>query len=335
MLYATGTASILVGPEAASHLTRTQLAVKITLSSAIFVPNGLPFRALSPAVEYSPYNPPPRPLVSEAGDSVLGAEAASFGTATLTNREVLTPTINRLTFKLSPSNLSWRAGQHVTLDFAPELDHGWSHMRDWDPQSLNDDYLRTFTVSSPPKSDEFQLTVRQHGPVTGLLAKRNLRVPLDVPVRGFGGVEAFDMSAEQQDGGKTRKVFIAGGVGITPLLAQAPGLLAAGADLEVIWGLRAEDLGLAVDVFEKIPGLAPRTTLLVSGRFSNAAEDLVERAEELGVKQLDRHRMGKADIVRDKATAKTKYYLCASPALLKALRTWLDGDDVVWEDFSY
>ncbi|ERS96522.1 hypothetical protein HMPREF1624_06726 [Sporothrix schenckii ATCC 58251] len=34
----------------------------------------------------------------------------------------------------------WQAGQYITLDFGTELDLGWSHMRDDDPQSLNDDF---------------------------------------------------------------------------------------------------------------------------------------------------------------------------------------------------
>lgn len=303
----------------------------------MFVPSGLPFRSLSSSVNYSPYNPPVRLLTSEGPEDALDANAEPLATAALIRREVLTPSINRLTFKLSTSTLAWRAGQHITLDFAEELDHGWSHMRESDPQSLNDDYIRTFTVSSVPSQDEFQLTVKQHGPVTRLLSTHNIRAPLEVPVRGFGGVEAFDMSAVREDGTEVTKVFVAGGVGITPLLAQAPGLLAAGADLELIWGMRADDLGLAVDTFEKIPGLADKTSLLVSGRFTNDAEDLAGKIDELGVRRFERRRMEAADVTRAGAPweKKRKFYLCASAPVLRALRTWLESEDVVWEDFSY
>jgi ferredoxin-NADP reductase len=260
VLYLTGEATILVGSDAAKVAPRAKLAVRIRIVAARFVCDGLPFRG-DDAVDYSPYNPlvPGKPVAGDVAAQAITARAV----ATLVGREVLTPTIARFTFKLEGTKMDlWKPGQHVTLDFAEELNVGWSHMRDDDPGSLNDDFVRTFTVSSVPVEGkkEFQITVRRHGAATGLLWRWNLRVPLEVPVLGFGGEEEHRIP--EVDDGKTA-VFVAAGVGITPALAQVPGLIAAGRPFRVLWGLRSEDLGFADDVFTQVVGLAKRTTVIL------------------------------------------------------------------------
>ncbi|KAI1018169.1 hypothetical protein LB505_001403 [Fusarium chuoi] len=328
VLYATGSASILVGNEASFYLARTKLAVKISITAAKFVKSGLPFRgALG---EYSPYNPPVRHLLSEHDAHI--AEAPSNGiTASLAKREVLTPSIDRYTFELSstqPIN-AWHAGQYITLDFEQELSNGYSHMADHDPQSINDDYVRTFTVSSPPDNNkEVQITTRKHGPVTNFLRKHNPRVPLEIPVIGFGGEEGFRIPLEPNG---PQSVFIAAGVGITPVLAQAPAVLQHKAPFALLWTLRYEDLPLASDTFIRTPGLSNVTTLFLTGQPDN--EDLLEDAERAGTRVVKR-RIGADDVERFKGQ-NARFFLCTAPALLTALEGWLLGEKVVWEDFGY
>lgn len=64
-------------------------------------------------------------------------------------------------------------------------------MRDNDPKSLNDDFLRTFTISSGKEEkegfDQFEITIRKVGVVTNFLFGCNIRSELEVPVKGFGG----------------------------------------------------------------------------------------------------------------------------------------------------
>ncbi|KAF5677994.1 oxidoreductase FAD-binding protein [Fusarium circinatum] len=328
VLYATGSASTLVGDEASSYLARTKLAVKISITAAKFVKSGLPFRgALG---EYSPYNPPVRHLLSEHDAHI--AEASSNGiTASLTKREVLAPSIDRYTFKLSsakPIN-AWHAGQYITLDFEQEVSSGYSHMADHDPQSINDDYVRTFTVSSPPGNNkEVQITTRKHGPVTNFLRKHNPRVPLEIPVIGFGGEEGFRIPLEPKG---PQSVFIAAGVGITPVLAQAPAVLQHKAPFALLWTLRYEDLPLASDTFSRIPGLSNVTTLFVTGQLDKV--DLLEEAERAGTRVVKR-RICADDVERFKGQS-ARFFLCTAPALLAALEGWLLGEKVVWEDFGY
>ncbi|KAI0602166.1 hypothetical protein F4775DRAFT_603777 [Biscogniauxia sp. FL1348] len=298
VLYLTGRATVVLGgdpaaaPAAARIMPRaTKLAVRIDVDEARLVADGLPFRGR--VMDYSPYNPPVRKLACEtmtrtaAGPPVSSspsssassmyddgiAETPGIGTATLLRRETLTPTIARYVFGLEERGTreeSWRPGQHVTLDFGAELDTGWSHMRDDDPQSLNDDFVRTFTVVAATGSGsgfEFEIMARRHGPATRLLATwPDLdRVRLELPVLGFAGGEALRMpeaDGEQEE----ESVFVAGGVGITPLVAQAEGVLGRGeGTLRVLWSLRGEDLPLAVAVLDRIRGLGPVMRVFVTG----------------------------------------------------------------------
>ncbi|KAK8121013.1 hypothetical protein PG999_005133 [Apiospora kogelbergensis] len=382
VLYLTGRASILIGDKAAAYLPRTKLAVRIDVQEARFVKDGLPFRGS--VIDYSPYNPPVRRLAAEIGSGATNDEATGLGTARLVAREEITPTISRYAFQLSlsspPSSASsskpaaplWHPGQHVTLDFGPELDHGWSHMRDDDPQSLNDDFVRTFTVSSssvPSSSSsssvpiEFEITVRRHGPATGMLAKWNMRVPLELPILGFGGEEAFRLPLLMQAAGneakdhatqKTTSVFVAGGVGITPLMAQASGVLLSsptdlgGGDdtplpLTVLWSLRRDDLALAVKVVEKDPGLGKDgiTTLFVTGAVEDEeeAQRHVARLEEMGV-VVKMGRMGRDNVLGAASGGrfgenKRRFFCCTGPELMKRLLQWTEGEDVVFESFQY
>jgi len=112
----------------------------------------------------SPYNPRIRYLTSETNTSTADtglppdqwrARDTPSLSATLIKKTKLTPTITKYRFRLTssdptlfnPSNPPlWKVGQYVALDFSDELYMGYSHMRDDDPTSLNDDFTRTFTI---------------------------------------------------------------------------------------------------------------------------------------------------------------------------------------------
>lgn len=323
VLFVTGNATILIGNNALSLLPRTNLALKINVTDARFVKAGLPFRG--EVIDRSPYNPPVRHLIGERPPNM--DHSVVNLTASLVNREILSPTIARFSFELSSSSSKWEAGQHVTLDFSEELDSGYAHMDDSNPQSLNDDYVRTFTISdSPGKDGRFDITARRHGPATNLLWRQNLRAPLEIPVMGFGGEENFRM--KKGEGG----AFIAGGVGVTPLLAQAGGLLNDEGSLKVLWSIRGEDLGLVIDSFQRIEGLAKRTRVFITGDVGGDREEM-SKLKELGA-EVEGRRLDEGDVgsLREKGL---KFYLCAAPGLLERLNGWLEGENVVWEDFGY
>ncbi|KAI1129359.1 hypothetical protein F5Y10DRAFT_156259 [Nemania abortiva] len=365
VLYLTGRTTILIAERAAAYMPRAKLAVRIDVTEAMFVRNGLPFRGS--VIDYSPYNPPVRPLATEkGGEAEIDATANAVAVATLLTRQVITPTIARYVFKFTPAKSgslpAWHPGQHVTFDFSSELDHGYSHMRDDDPQSLNDDFVRTFTVSAPLDAKalvgggngdaseshvlrdgvepELEIVVRRHGPATGLLANWKMRMPLEIPVLGFGGVEDFRMPIAGQLSSTEKSkesIFVGGGVGITPLLAQAAGVLGTDHDtegkLKVLWSLRAEDLPLAVDIFHKISGLGPVTKLFVTGSWDDA-RDLPATVKDLGA-QVERRRIARDDLLAAGIMGERKFFCCTGPAMMKALLQWLEGEEVVFESFEY
>jgi len=329
VLYLTGKTEILSGKEAADYLPRSNLALKIKVTDSIFVKEGLPFRGLPG--ELSPYNPHVRLLASE------GNIAAQFendkNTAKLISKEELAPTVHRYRFELSKP-APYKAGQWVAMDFFDELDMGYSHMNEADPQSLNDDYVRTFTVSSPPAGvedepqKEFEITLRRHGPVTGFLVSQNVNSGLEVSLKGFGG--DFEISTPAEAG---IVPYIAGGVGITPLLGQLPSL-----DLDklrLIWILRMEDWGLVADTFAKHPGLAKSTTIYFTGKTrERLSAQQVKKVEEFSLQgaKIELRRPEAKDFEKIEAE---KWYLCSGEPLRGRLLNWLRGRTVVYENFDY
>lgn len=341
VLYLTGNTKILVGAEASRVIAKTKLAVRLNITAARLVQNGLPFRG-TPVDDAtsgrSPYNPRIRHLTTEQIDphdkSVPGEDAPV--TAQLIKKTKLTPTITRYRYALAdPSVLGpWKPGQYVTMDFSKELDMGYSHMRDDDPTSLNDDYLRTFTVSSVPGSlgvhgEEFEVTLRKVGSVTKWLEWQHQGM-LEVGIRGFGGEFVFDQTDNKTVG------FIAAGIGITPLLGQMGSLDVS--KVKVLWSLGIKDVGLAVDIFTQYPSLKDAVTLFLTGDESLLEQRPNEKQKLKELKalgsHLERRRLQKADLVKVDLSV-DKWYLCTAPALRKTVQDWLPGKAIVYENFNY
>ncbi|KAG4434833.1 hypothetical protein IFR05_009672 [Cadophora sp. M221] len=321
-LYISGTAEILVGKQAADVISHTNLAVKIRVEATRFVSDSFAFRGHGG--EFSPYNPPVRYLSTETSHGIGGTEKQIH--AKLIEKKIITPTIARFRFQIADPGKSskWKPGQYVALSFADELGIGYSHMRDDDPKSLNDDFLRTFTVSSRQDAldDQFEITIRKVGVVTDHLFRYNVRAELDVPAQGFGG----EFIVKQGEGENV--AFVAGGVGITPLLAQAQDL-----DLELLrlfWTNRAGDIPLVIDTFDRIPGLAAATTVFITGKINVESEDWKNLVAS-GAK-LETRRMTVEDI--DSFSA-SRWYLCTGTVFRATLLKWLEGKTVLFEDFNY
>lgn len=327
VLYVTGDTQILVGKEAADVLPRSNLAIRLTITAARYVQNGLAFRGVPG--ELSPYNPAVRFLPAEKG--IPATEAVGDMTATLIKKETITPTIKRLRFRVSSANaISWTPGQYATLSFEDELDVGYSHMRDDDPSSLNDDFIRTFTVSSYPgrnlPANEFELTVRLHGKVTDYIFRANEQAGLEVPLKGFGGT--FRLSTDND----TILPFVAGGIGITPLIGQLPDLDIG--RLRLFWSVSVYDMELVRDIFRRWHQVAASTTLFVTGPISDIDDRLrsVYDIIQASGARVEARRMQADDLNHSLAHI---WYLCAGIGLQKRVLTWLEGKKVLYEDFNY
>jgi NAD(P)H-flavin reductase len=330
VLYVTGTTEILVREKAARVLPHTNLAVRIRVEAARFVQKGLSFRGIPG--EPSPYNPPVRHLAQEKGHEI--PDNSKQITVNLIDKKVLTPTITRFRFHIADPEKSsrWKPGQYVALSFADELDIGYSHMRGDDPKSLNDDFLRTFTVSSGPGDasnyDEFEITIRKVGRVTEHLFCANVRSQLEIPLKGFGGEFIFQQGEGEQIG------CVAGGIGITPLLAQATVLDLS--RLQLYWTVRAVDLDLVLDTFNRVPSLIDSTKLFVTGLINGAANNHLKDLEALKA-SVELHRMGLEDLKLESERGRLieKWYICTGDVLQKQLLEWLKGRIVIYESFNY
>lgn len=333
VLYMSGTTEIMVGKDAAAILPRSNLAVKLHIEEVCFVKRGLAFRAQ--AGQPSPYNPPVRFLVTERAEPDAQTANDSVVYAKLIQKELLTESIGRFRFSVTDAEAAgrWKPGQYVALAFEEELGAGYSHMRDNDPLSLNDDLVRTFTVSSSVRGNlpegEFEITIRNVGKVTGFLFRQNIRAALEVALKGFAG--AFTI--KQVDGEVVP--FVAGGIGITPLLAHLPDL-----DLgrtRLFWTINVRDVGLVVDTFDRFPGLATSTILYVSGAahatVCGQESQTMPSLGRYGVQVLPR-RMVASDVQEQRGLS-TTWYICAGSRLRQALLLWLPDKNTVYEDFNY
>lgn len=329
VLYITGTTDVLVGMDAANLLPGSNLAVKIKIDEARLVKGGLPFRGVRKIP--SPYNPLVRTLPTEGNiKASLSASNTKPQIAHLVKKEIITPSIGRFTFSV-PDGLQYRPGQWTALDFKEHLDIGYDHMRDYDPTSLNDDFIRTFTISSYLKEEggkekSFEITIRKVGTVTDYLFKQNERAKLEVSILGVGG----EFTIKQDESSITP--FIAGGVGITPLLGQLPKLQASSENFKLFWTLKLRDLDVALDTINSFPELATSTSIFLTGNGAlRTTEQKVALLREKGV-EIVKRRLTKGDLENFDAGT---WYLCAGKPLRKDVLSWLPGKNVVFEDFDY
>lgn len=332
VLYVTCITEIVVGKAAAALIARSNLAVKAKIVKAHFVRHSLPFRGRHG--EPSPYNPPIRYLTSEGMQADAQANDDRTVYAKVLRKDILTPSIARFRFSISDPKAAgrWKPGQCVALAFEDELSAGYSHMRDDDPKSLNDDYVRTFTVSSALSQglphDEFEITMRNVGVVTDFLFKQNVRAALEIPLKGFGG--GFDIS--QSVSGILP--FVAGGIGITPLLPYLPQLDIA--RLRLYWTVNIRDYGLVNDTFKNNRSLASSTTLFLSGigDSTNAENTSILAELERSQATVVTRRMIASDI-ESVQNLSSKWYVCTGNELRRSLLLWLSGKEVTFEEFDY
>lgn len=229
ILYLTGEAEILFDDEAKAVMPRISRLLMLRVTGYSFVRNALPFQTVKGSYEPSPYTPPIRYLLEEG--KVDQAENTS---AALTTVQMHSPDLATFTFALSKP-VKHVAGQYGIFDMSNFLGEiGYAHMRTGDEKFVNEDGIRTWTLSSAPslgnneKSDTVQISVRrvERGRVTSRLfsyAARRLALDdvepekrfasLTVPFLGTGGTFTLPSTPK-------KVLFIAGGIGITPFLSM-------------------------------------------------------------------------------------------------------------------
>ncbi|KAF4576316.1 hypothetical protein EYR36_001084 [Pleurotus pulmonarius] len=233
ILYLTGEAQTLVGQAAHKVMPLHNALTTVRTTGYIFVADALPVRQRpgSTAVP-SPYSPPVRLLAEEASLTSYFQGDGKDVTATLQSIKILSPSLATFTF-ITSEDIQFKAGQAAILDFSPFIGkEEYHHMASGKPSSVNDDRIRTWTISSPAPdapSRTFDLTMREKpgGAVTGALFSVARKLadyrpellgdlsPLSIGVKLLGITGDFTFIEDHQ-----RSFFwFAGGIGITPFLS--------------------------------------------------------------------------------------------------------------------
>ncbi|KAF9495869.1 hypothetical protein BDN71DRAFT_1390638 [Pleurotus eryngii] len=234
ILYLTGEAQTLVGPAAHKVMPLHNALTTVRTTGYIFVADALPVRQrLGTTVVPSPYSPPVRLLAEEASSTSYFQGNEKDVTATLQSIKILSPSLATFTFTTS-EDIHFKAGQAAILDFTPFIgEEEYHHMASGKPSSVNDDRIRTWTISSPsPDSPAraFELTMREKpgGAVTGALFSVARKLadyrpelltdlsPLAIGVKLLGITGDFTSPEEP----RRSLLWIAGGIGITPFLSM-------------------------------------------------------------------------------------------------------------------
>lgn len=251
VLQVTGDAENLYDDEAEALMPRVSLLTRIRLTGAVFVKAGLNLHLVGDE-QLSPYNPPVKYLrreLEELGHAIVDSSSGDTVNATLVSHQTLSESISTFTFALSSPIESPTPGGFGVFDFSAMLDTGYSHMNEALPQLVNEDFIRTWTLTSTSAFDaheghflpveQVSVTVKRKpgGLISTLLHqydKLGMEHPLKLTLRGTGG----DFSCITPDPQglppdvPENMLWIAGGVGITPFMAMWDALQALANSLE-------------------------------------------------------------------------------------------------------
>jgi len=254
ILYLTGGADNLVGSEALKLMPFQKTLTTVYVTGYTLVRDALPVRqrkGTSP--QKSPYSPPIR-LLAEEGAAVALLNKSEQATALLSRIDLHSRSIATFTWD-SSVDLDMKPGQAIIMDMSPLVGvPAYRHMAPGQPTSVNDDSIRTWTVSSRPSNTRsFSLTMREKsgGAVTGplfqiarKLAELKPEVLVDsrplqlrVGIVGLTGdfVLPSDSSSSISDDelglmvpmmapSAKRMLWVAGGIGLTPFLSMLKAL---------------------------------------------------------------------------------------------------------------
>ncbi|SHH09646.1 pyridoxamine 5'-phosphate oxidase family protein [Cognatishimia maritima] len=243
VLYVTGEAENLLNADAEALMPRTNLLTRIKVTGAVLVNNGLNLR-LTSEEQLSPYNPPVKYLqqeLDEMGHAIATQDGLTAITATLASTQDLSESIKTFNFELSSPIDAPMPGGFGVFDFSKILDTGYSHMNEANPKLVNEDYVRTWTISSAPDFDAESRSFRAGNRVSvtvkrkpgGLMSNvmhdnADKLIAQKIPVDFKGTGAGFTCFSPDSEGGPpavpTRMLWVAGGVGITPFMPMWDGI---------------------------------------------------------------------------------------------------------------
>ena len=339
MLYITGIAENLFGDDAEALMPRTHLVTRIKVTGAVLLRGGLNLQQIGEE-QFSPYNPPVRYLASELAkmgkNTDVSLPVGKPVTATLANINAISKSISTFSFELSAPVPAPLPGGFGIFDFSDHFDGTYRHMDEANPQAVNDDYLRTWTLSSAPNGpsgntmSRVDITVkRQSGGVVSSYL-HTLATP-GMQVRFSGTGAGFSCFSQADDGSLAvpqHMLWMAGGVGITPFMAMWDALQQWRAglpndhtptDIVLVFSGHATDL----DVLRKFRMREQQThgiNLRILAFQTDAAEHGTPDFEQPGVKLIHR-RADESDISGISHLNERVGFLCGPPGYMRHMES--------------
>jgi len=351
VLSVTGEAENLLATEAEALMPRTNLLTRIKVTGAVLVKNGLNLR-LTSEEQFSPYNPPVKHLRQELdkmGHGIATHDGIGAITATLASTQDLSGSIKTFNFELSSPVEAPLPGGFGVFDFSKVLDTGYSHMNEANPQLVNEDYVRTWTISSASDFDaesrsfrtgnRVSVTVKRkpgglisnvmHDNADKLIAQK---IPIDFKGTGAG----FTCFSPDPAGGlpdiPPKMLWIAGGVGITPFMAMWDGIKQVAdafpehisSDIVLLFSGRDDDINVVKHFVSQSGSRPPSLNLRVlafqsvtehAANAQSAFEDLQQDFSDGGL-TLEQRRLQIADLKGVEDVQDRDVFMCGPEPLM-------------------
>jgi ferredoxin-NADP reductase len=328
------------------------------------VKRGLDIAQQTPTINYSPYNPPVRYLKSEAALHPLSRESNNIP-VTLSHVTPITSNICAFTFSLpSDHPVTFIPGQHVLIDFSKAKPKQYSHMNEARPQRLNDDFVRSWTISSIPPVDpsgtHFGTTtaltctikLNEAGEITPFIYSYarfppKERPTLNISHRGVNGTFTVFNPPPASTSPLTlvnkNLVFIAGGIGVTPFLSfhAAIQALHLDANITLLFSGRNDELLLAAPFFSSPSSNSPSKPLVNSIKLfqTGNTQDFIPPFPQVNTRRMEKTDVEEA--LGEKAGGEEKtVFLCGPVGFMDIVVMWLgqlgvDPERVKQEAFNF
>ena len=325
LLHLHGKAENLFDAEAEELMPGATLITLITIGEAVLMKHSMNLELVGNE-ELSPYNPKRRLLALEKRDDVQVVECKARLVKTIKEAR----NISTFTFQVhSPVDIL--PGGHAIFDLSHFAPTHYQHMCDEDPKSLNDDYVRTWTVSRISEDKkQISITVKKYGVVSSFLhsAQVTEKNPFEVILRGFGG--NFSCFEKTQLLKTSKMLWVAGGIGITPFLAFYRHLIAIkneDFDIELFFSCRGDEVALIKEMTKNI-----RIRVFDSNAARKSDSDVL-------LYTFFQRRVEESDFDSVPHLSDRTAYLCGPVSFMEDVRNWLktrvNPDNIQYEHFDF
>ena len=353
ILYITGEAQSLVGADAEALMRRQKVLTTVTTTGYTFVRDAFPLRQdPNLSVVRSPYSPPVKFLVEETPSS--SSHYFKDTHVLLTKVELLSQDLAVFRFEIQGTAVGIAPGQSIALDFTDFVGpQQYAHMNPWKPTSLNDDRIRTWTVSSAHvngKTQTFELTMREKpgGLVTGALFTVAKKLTESMPhvledcrtlgmvVRLVGVAGEFILPPIQDSIVRKKLLFVAGGIGITPFLSMLKAIRERREERDVVLLVSTREPKVLLNLV--VGAISPPSAKLKLVVHVFSSQEIPD--SDTGGAELKKHssRISQSFWVKNlEDVDEREIYLCGPPEFNKAIQehSGLEANRIHSEGFNY